>query len=69
MRKIYTPIRIIKRFAVFPITIGDEERWWETCYIKQRRYYGYYTRCPFYDDIEFATKAEYLAYVGETEAK
>lgn len=30
--------RIIKRFALFPITVGSETRWLEWCYIKQ--HYG-----------------------------
>ncbi len=50
--------RVIKRFALFPITICYETRWLETVYIKQR--YNTYSLNIFYDweNEEFYTKED-----------
>ena len=46
-------LRVIKRFALFPIGIKGEYRWLETCYIKQR----YSSILSWYNE-EFFTKEE-----------
>lgn len=65
MRRTYPEIRIVKRFAVFPIEINCEERWWETVYIKQRRHRSSLSGGLFYADVEFVTEAKYLEYERE----
>lgn len=37
MKFINKPRRCVKRFALLPITIGDETRWLEVVYIRQWR--------------------------------
>lgn len=58
-------IRIVKRFALFPIRILREKYWLQTVYIKQK-YEDTISNCGTYseewEDIEFVTKEEYLKY-------
>lgn len=43
-------MRIIKRFALFPITINSEVRWLEWCVIEQRAYdVDYYVFFPWHN--------------------
>ena len=37
-QKSVTDYKIVKRFALFPICIGNEWRWLETCYIVKTRW-------------------------------
>lgn len=34
--------KIVKRFALLPIRVGKEYRWFETCYIIKMRWYSWY---------------------------
>ena len=53
-------MRIIKRFALFPITVKYETRWLETVYILQiRKHFIGYLLSDYWDDIGFTDKAEY----------
>lgn len=49
--------RIIKRFALFPIKIGLEIRWFETCYIRQRYWSSWHE--TGWEDLDFATVDDY----------
>ena len=46
-------VRIVRRFALFPIGIDGEYRWLETCYIKQK-----YSYVLSWYNVEFSTKEE-----------
>ena len=60
--------RIIKRFALFPITVKYETRWLETVYILQIRRSSHLLYCgEFWEPERFTTKAEYLKYKKEVE--
>lgn len=54
--------RIIKKFAILPITIRSfrrkETRWLEYVYVKQI-YCCYYDSYPSWDDVQFVTEKEY----------
>lgn len=56
--------RIVKRFAWFPIRIGDEYRWLETVYMWQRLYKSYDSLtdiCRYrYENNKFITKEDYI---------
>jgi hypothetical protein len=52
--------RIIKRFAFFPISIGDAFVWLETAYIRQRFYRG--ILYSWWEDVDFVTKEDYEEY-------
>ena len=57
---------IIKRFAVFPVTVNYETRWLETVYIFRLRENGQRYLCgDFWSSTRFATKDEYLTYKKE----
>lgn len=45
--------RIIKKFAFFPMWIGNECRWLETVYLEQAYYYEWY-------NYRWVAKQEYL---------
>ena len=51
--------RIVKRFAFVPIRVGNEKRWLEVVYIKQRygREFGSCSRC--WINEEFVIKEDY----------
>lgn len=34
--------KIVKRFALFPIQVKNEYRWFETCYIVKERWFSWY---------------------------
>lgn len=55
--------RVIKRFAWFPITIGDETRWLETVYLRQN-HASLEPIFPWYN-IRFTDGKEYLEYKKE----
>lgn len=62
MKKISKNERIVKKFALFPITIGDESIWLETVYIKEK--YEFYMLLRDFIWIKecFVTKKEYEDY-------
>lgn len=59
MRWYKTYARIVKRFALLPIRIGDETRWLETVYLRQEW-------CPYmlfnWRPDRFVSKSDYLNY-------
>lgn len=59
-RKQYS--RVVKRFAWFPVTIGDETRWLETVYLRQN--YASLDIFPWYN-VYFTDKKGYLEYKKE----
>ena len=55
--------RVVKRFALFPITINEETRWFENVYLMQRRdIHALIFR--WYND-RFIDEAAYLSYKKE----
>lgn len=53
--------RVVRRFAIFPITIMDETRWLEIVYLRQR----YYKLSYMWGNTEFVTKEDYISYRKE----
>ena len=47
-------VRVVKRFALFPMRVYGEYRWLETCYIKQE--YNFWQEC--WENVKFLTKEE-----------
>lgn len=52
----YKSTRVVRKFALFPICVGDETRWLETVYILQKRAFP---GAPYWTDVDFVTKEEY----------
>ena len=54
-------MRIVERFALLPIRIGNDIVWLETCYIKQH-YNGY---GDWWKNSSFVTQEDYIHYQKE----
>lgn len=52
--------RWVRRFALFPIRINSEYRWWEIVYIEQRRNW-----LDCWENYKFITKEEYMKFKQE----
>jgi hypothetical protein len=46
-------IRIITKFALFPIQANGEKRWLETVHIKQRCWVGIVSGTVYWDNVAF----------------
>lgn len=53
-------VRILPVFALIPIAIGDEVRWFEMCYIKQRFHSDFLE--DYWTNITFADRSDYERY-------
>ena len=50
--------RYIKRFAILPVSIGEETRWLEIVYIEQVVVRGVFIDC-YWEDNRFLSRSEY----------
>ena len=58
-------VRVVRKFALFPIRIYNERRWLESCYIKQE--YNLWGNCWL--NVEFLTKEEAESVVKKLRGK
>lgn len=59
--------RVVKRFALFPITCGKETRWFETVYIVQEAHVGLGEH--WWENVKFVERGVYLAFQYEARLK
>ena len=61
IRSKYKPheTHVIKRFALFPITIGMETRWLETVYIKAYYWIGPVSNKTYWEYEEFVERDDF----------